>query len=526
MPIWAKGGTVQTQYVPVPIDFIAPMDGVHINDSGHVLTLLNTSTSSDGSLDFSKIVDGIWDRGVTTTLGQGFFGAINNHDAVITTVIRITSSTTAQFLPATWSTTGGYHLEPTPPNGSGIFFGINDSGTYVGGAAFEFPPVTFKAVSGTPGVAFHTLGTLPGDKASLAMGINNAGDIVGLSAPAATAGQGLLDSVNNPRAILIHNGVVKNLGTLHGDPSSVATAINDAGIIVGISTPLTTGGLDVLSTGPGSGFIYSNGKLTDLGSLGGNLVSPKHINNANQVVGSATDASGNSIGFIYQNGVIQNVNTLLTANSPYTITSANDINKDGVILSVGTDSNGDDHGILLYPKSIYGNSEKYPLLADSHEPNDPATHVDDWTFNSVADNQWVVVPTAFAIVYLVDPNASLITSMTLPTLGLGNAGLDVQTDTVDLGAFHPGDTIDFLRLLGHGVQAFGVVGIDPLANNLDGKTFAVELHFDTPGASVDVRRADIVPLPAALGPGLAMLALGGLVSLRKRRIRGQAPIKA
>ena len=64
------------------------------------------------------------------------------------------------------------------------------------------------------------LGTLPGSTSSIATAINNSGQVVGNS---------------GDHAFLWQNGVMTDLGTLPGSTSSTATAINNSGQVVGNS---------------------------------------------------------------------------------------------------------------------------------------------------------------------------------------------------------------------------------------------------------------------------------------------------
>jgi probable HAF family extracellular repeat protein len=73
------------------------------------------------------------------------------------------------------------------------------------------------------------LGTLPADYASLALGINEAGEVVGAS----------LDADFNPRAMLWKNGVMADLNTLIPTNRSLylllANSINSSGAITGLA---------------------------------------------------------------------------------------------------------------------------------------------------------------------------------------------------------------------------------------------------------------------------------------------------
>src|SRR5207302_8831675 len=89
---------------------------------------------------------------------------------------------------------------------------------------------------------------------------------------------------------------IEDLGTLPGDESSRATAINGAGQIVGISGTCSD---------PTHAFLWADGVMTDLGSLPGTVRTyPSDINNAGQVVGTGRDASWNPYAFLWEDGVM------------------------------------------------------------------------------------------------------------------------------------------------------------------------------------------------------------------------------
>ena len=77
--------------------------------------------------------------------------------------------------------------------------------------------------------------------------------------------------------------------------------------------------------------------MQDLGTLGGSYSSAYGINNASQIVGSSTTAGDTaSHAFLYQNGAIYDLNTLIPAGTGWVLESASAINDFGQIAGTGT----------------------------------------------------------------------------------------------------------------------------------------------------------------------------------------------
>ena len=92
--------------------------------------------------------------------------------------------------------------------------------------------------------------------------INNNGEVVGVSYDANTG---------YAAALLYSNGQLSNLGSLGGTYSS-ANGINDSSQIVGISESADDGALHA--------FLYENGRMSDLGTFGGVSSTVYGINNS------------------------------------------------------------------------------------------------------------------------------------------------------------------------------------------------------------------------------------------------------
>jgi probable HAF family extracellular repeat protein len=177
------------------------------------------------------------------------------------------------------------------------------------------------------------LTTLDGDGGT-ARGINNKGQIVGY-----VDSDGALNDTIVNTAILWEkdaSGTYKliNLGTFGAEQATVRD-INNAGSIIG-SASSGTG-----TTATSTPFILRDGEFTALGSLGGKTGSTNGINQFGEVVGASQIASGTNHAYIWNGGVLADLNSLVSTPLTYngaavTLTSATGINNFGDIVATGT----------------------------------------------------------------------------------------------------------------------------------------------------------------------------------------------
>jgi len=182
---------------------------------------------------------------------------------------------------------------------------INNNGQVVGYVRKKDGAHAFLYTAGTV-VDLGALGTA----GTYALSINNPGQAVGFS-----------ETTNGARAFLFNSGVVKDLGTF-GGLSSFAFGINSAGEIVGY--------LD--TTAGARAFLYQSSGLLDLGTLGGTNSFAFGVNGLRQITGaSSTDQETGTHAFLWQNGVLLDLNGLIPIDSGWEMEDARGINDRGQI---------------------------------------------------------------------------------------------------------------------------------------------------------------------------------------------------
>jgi probable HAF family extracellular repeat protein len=231
-------------------------------------------------------------------------------------------------------------LGTLPGGQSSLAYWINDRGLIVG----QSQNGSIDPLTGAPevrGVLWRKgqiidLGTLGGN-ASNTIAINNHGQVVGAATnatldPFANTPQAacLMLSTNNPcsgstfvfnsifsptttetRAFIWQDGFMRDLGTL-GGPDSAPEANNDRGEVTGWS-------YTSFAANPSTGtptvdpFFWSpeDGKMTDLGSLGGTFGAPFWLNNRGQVVGASNLPGDKTFHpFLWERGKLNDLGTL------------------------------------------------------------------------------------------------------------------------------------------------------------------------------------------------------------------------
>jgi len=138
------------------------------------------------------------------------------------------------------------------------------------------------------------LGTFGGNEGQ-AFGMNSQGEVTGGADNATPDKYSILGDGQQTRAFLWANGHLRDLGTL-GGPDSLGWFLNDHGQVLGVSDTSATPD-PVTGQPPASVFLWQNGTMRDLGNLGGSVPTFGGLaafNDAGEVTGQS-NLAGNKI---------------------------------------------------------------------------------------------------------------------------------------------------------------------------------------------------------------------------------------
>jgi len=214
---------------------------------------------------------------------------------------------------------------PTLGGNNGQALEVNNRGQVVGVAENTTPDLTcvdtaqvvqFKPVIWQKGEIIHELPTFPDDPDGFAIAINDKGQAVGQTG----------DCRSSFHAVLWDNGTVSDLGNI-GELQLAPQDINNQAQVVGYA----------LSPNTLVAFLWENGVATSLGTLPPDVFSlALGINDKGQIVGDSCDEFFDCRAFLWQDGTMTELNSLVNdPNAPF-LENANSINARGQIAGKTT----------------------------------------------------------------------------------------------------------------------------------------------------------------------------------------------
>jgi probable HAF family extracellular repeat protein len=264
-------------------------------------------------------------------------------------------------LPFLWQDGGMIQL-PTLGGNNGTAMAISNRGEVAGFAENSTPDpgcpapqvLHFKPVVWEKGV-IHKLPTFGGDPDGVAQEINDKGEVVGGSGTCATFNPNLFFNLVPVHALLWEKGKATDLGNLGGKTGqaggNIALDINIQGQVVGNS--------DLPGDTTFHAFLWTRRTgMQDLGTLSGDVASLSiSINDDGSVVGASLDANFNPRAFLWEKGLMTDLNTLIAGDSPLYLLTGCSINSRGEITGLGLTSTGEIHTYLATPKHGVATSE-------------------------------------------------------------------------------------------------------------------------------------------------------------------------
>jgi len=240
---------------------------------------------------------------------------------------------------------GGYNSYAAGVNNRGQVVGWAENGVYDPTCNHQ-PPVKqflqFEAVIWGPGLTEMTeLPPYPGDPDSAATAINERGQVIGISGLCSNA----VGGTSAIHALLWENGQPINLGNLGAFAWNTPVSLNNQGEVVGFANN---------TQGNAQAFLWTHEirKMHPLPFLGDDNSSAAYdINEKGQIVG-ISDGGSEPYGaraFLYENGMMMDLNGLVQGDSSLYLFLAQGINDRDEIVGTAIDASGGQVGFLAVP---------------------------------------------------------------------------------------------------------------------------------------------------------------------------------
>jgi uncharacterized membrane protein len=179
----------------------------------------------------------------------------------------------------------------------------------------------------------HELATVGGDPDGVAFSINETGDVAGASGECAPFNNLNFINIQTVHAILWKHGKPLDLGSLGGATGNIALGINDHDDVIG--------GSDLAGDTATHGFLWTKetGKMQDLPPFSTDVSSTAlAINDNGMIVGVSLDAKFNPRAVAWEHGLAVDLNSRIPHDSRFQLVLACGINAKGEIIGVFVDT--------------------------------------------------------------------------------------------------------------------------------------------------------------------------------------------
>lgn len=164
---------------------------------------------------------------------------------------------------------------------------------------------------------------------------------------------------------------------------------------------------------------------------------------------------------------------------------------------------------------MIGNSQSNPVLPTTILPSGA------FLFLNVSGGLWFDPPMSPGFRYTMTGDSLFTKILDFPT-GIDSDNLfNVFVEDISIGQFSPGQAVDFVALLGHGVKEFTVSGIDPLVDSSNPIAFPIQLDFSTEKASfkqeaISAKKVENPRKVPEYSSTLGLIAFGGFMIIVSR----------
>jgi len=403
-------------------------------------------------------------------------------------------------VPVYWSTPSGFTAIPEAPlTGESQPMHINNN-NQVAMRAVVWGHQSYVTKIGVSGYTY--IGTYGGSDYATTnvVDITDSGIFAGGVYDANTVLQGMIGTLNAA-------GQVTSLTTFSAFESTLTTtvsAVNSSGASVGMGKG---------AWGPGVKAYKRNadGSIVDLGLGGGAQSWAADINDKGLAVGVHVDGSYKVTACVFRgDGTVIDLDSLVSA--PYLLTEAVGINNKNQIIAGGKDVSGHTHAFLLTPSMQIHNGNFGNFEGD----------LSGWTVKTIGKSTAFPAtdpanPANYALLMITGSPIEVDQTVNTPTeafsldfqyyLPVATGQLDVFLNGADIGTISgSGQPAGVWNDASFGVTDPGLLGL-----------LQTELKFvydgTVPGSQIYLDNIILTPEPATL----SLLAVGGLVALRRRR---------